>query len=64
MTKILSWFKSFLKEAHSDGPFESYHDNGQLKCKGTYKDGQRDGYCEFYYENGELESKGNFKDGT
>ena len=46
-----------------DGPYESYHDNGQLMMKGTMKDGVGDGPFEFYYENGELSYKGTFKDG-
>ena len=33
-----------------DGPYERYHDNGQLEFKGTFKDGEiseiTDGYSE------------------
>jgi antitoxin component YwqK of YwqJK toxin-antitoxin module len=45
-----------------DGPYEDYHDNGQLFQKGTYKDGKPDGPSEYYYDNGQLESKGTLKD--
>ena len=46
-----------------DGPWESYHDNGQLESKGTYRDGKRDGSFETYYDNGQLSYKVIFKDG-
>jgi antitoxin component YwqK of YwqJK toxin-antitoxin module len=46
-----------------DGPFETYHENGQLEEKGTYKDGELDGPSESYYENGEVFIKGSWKDG-
>jgi len=42
------------KDGKSDGPFEDYYANGQLKCKGNYKDGIFDGLSEDYYENGKL----------
>ena len=47
-----------------DGPYEDYHDNGQLFQKGTYKDGKLNGPYEEYYDNGQLEGKGTFKDGV
>ena len=46
-----------------DGPFEEYHDNGQLFMKGTVKDGELDGSNEVYGEDGELIVKGSYKDG-
>ena len=49
-------------EPPPDGPFEEYHDNGQLESKGTYKDGEREGPFETYYENGQLREKGTLKD--
>ena len=45
-----------------DGPYETYHDNGQLSVKGTYKNGDLDGPFESYHESGQLESKGTYKD--
>jgi antitoxin component YwqK of YwqJK toxin-antitoxin module len=53
------WFRG----PPSDGPYEIYHDNGQLWVKETYKDGELDGPTEVYYENGQLLSKGTYKDG-
>ncbi len=52
-----------LRDGKWDGPFESYHDNGQLRRRGTYKDGKRDGPFEEYYDNGQLYEKGSYKDG-
>ena len=45
------------------GSYVSYHENGQLKSKTTFKDGKQDGLEESYHENGQLESKVNYKDG-
>jgi antitoxin component YwqK of YwqJK toxin-antitoxin module len=45
-----------------DGPWEWYHENGQLSQKRTFKDGKLDGPFERYYENGQLERKGTFED--
>ena len=45
-----------------DRPFESYHDNGQLWEKASYKDGILYGPYESY-ENGQLMKKGLYKYG-
>ena len=52
-----------LRDGKWDGPFESYHDNGQLRRKGTYKDGVEDGPVEEYYDSGQLYEKGAYKGG-
>ena len=52
-----------LRDGKWDGPFESYHDNGQLRRKGTYKDGVEDGPVEEYYDSGQLYEKGAYKSG-
>ena len=46
-----------------DGPYEFYHDNGQLESKGTFKDGEFDGLFERYDRNGELLDRGTLRDG-
>ena len=51
-----------IKNGKEDGPWFSYHDNGQLWWKRTYKDGERDGPYIFYHENGQLWKKGTYKD--
>ena len=45
------------------GPYVSYHENGQLWVKGTYKAGARDGAYEVYRENGQLEESGIYRAG-
>ena len=45
------------------GDFKSYHENGQLEEKCTYKDGKLDGLEEWYYPNGQLMTKCTYKDG-
>ena len=52
-----------LRDGKWDGPFESYHNNGQLRRRGTYMDGVEDGPVEEYYDNGQLYEKGAYKDG-
>ncbi len=46
-----------------DGPWEDYHENGQLATKGNYKNGQKDGSWEYYYADGQLWMKETYKDG-
>ena len=52
-----------FKNGVMEGPWVSYHDNGQLESKGTYKDGKKDGPWVGYYDNGQLQFKGTLKDG-
>jgi antitoxin component YwqK of YwqJK toxin-antitoxin module len=56
-------FFSNVFGTNKNGPFEMYHDNGQLEKKATFKDGEFDGPFEMYHENGQLEQKATFKDG-
>ena len=54
-------------EISSQTPFTGtvveFHDNGQLKEQGFFKDGKLYGPWEFYYKNGQLKQKGSFVDG-
>ena len=46
MTRILSLIGVVLVVGCGgppDGPFESYHDNGEVRDKGTYKDNEKCG---------------------
>jgi antitoxin component YwqK of YwqJK toxin-antitoxin module len=45
-------------------PHVSYHDNGQLSFKGTYKEGKRDGHWVSYNKDGTINPKftGTYKD--
>jgi antitoxin component YwqK of YwqJK toxin-antitoxin module len=52
----------FTHNGKKTGIWESYHNNGQLWSKGSYKNGKKEGYWE-YYDNGQLISKGLYKDG-
>lgn len=47
----------------TNGPYETYYNNGQLKTTGNYKNGERDGLWQNYYENGVLESQVTFTEG-
>jgi antitoxin component YwqK of YwqJK toxin-antitoxin module len=46
-----------------EGPYESYHANGQLSSKSTYTAGEYDGPYESYYENGQLNEKSTYENG-
>lgn len=46
-----------------DGPYESYHPNGQLWSRGSYSNGFLSGPYEEYYENGQLWTKGSWAAG-
>ena len=50
-------------DTFSDGEHLYYHENGQLKEKGNYKDGKKEGEWLSYHENGQLFTKENHKDG-
>ena len=56
-------FSANLKDGQLDGPYESYHQNGQAWKKGTYKDGKWHGPYEEYFEDGQLRYKGTFNMG-
>lgn len=42
---------------------KQYHENGQFKMGGKFKDGLRDGEWKAYFNNGQLQSEGAFKEG-
>ncbi|MDB4551512.1 toxin-antitoxin system YwqK family antitoxin [Akkermansiaceae bacterium] len=56
---------AYLK--NSDSPYTGkvfeFHDNGQKKSEGNYKDGKQDGHDVTWYDNGQKRSEGNYKDG-
>ena len=52
-----------LKKGVQVGPWVTYHKNGQLWSKGTYKNEKRDGPWVIYYETGRLQTKGTQQDG-
>ena len=52
-----------IKDGKLEGPWVSFHDNGQLSVKGAYKDGKLEGPWVGFFDNGQLWRKGTFKDG-
>tara|TARA_R110000782_G_scaffold14399_5_gene42992 strand:+ start:830 stop:1222 length:393 start_codon:yes stop_codon:yes gene_type:complete len=46
-----------------DGPFVTYHDNGQVAFRETYKDGKLDGPYVVYHDNGQVQYEGRYTDG-
>ena len=52
-----------FKNGEQEGPWVSYHDNGQLWQKGDYKNGKEEGTWVWYHVNGQLRAKGALKNG-
>ena len=40
-----------------------YHNNGQIKIEGNYKDGEKDGKWTYYNKDGSIENVEEYKDG-
>lgn len=51
------------ENGNKQGPYEFYHDNGQLREKCTYKGFNLDGSYEEYYLNGQLKVRGAYING-
>ena len=52
-----------IKKGKWDGPYVSYHDNGNLYRKGNRKNGKWEGLWVNYYRNGQLFSEETYKNG-
>ena len=52
-----------FKDGKAEGPYISYHDNGELSSKGIYKNGERDGPWVTYHISGQLMTKETLKNG-
>ena len=52
-----------FKDGRRDGPWEYFHENGQLRMKVTYKNDKPEGFYEVYFDNGKPEWKGTYKNG-
>ena len=50
--------KNIYKDGTEDGPWELYHENGQIFMKGTYVDGEQEGLWESFHTDGSLRGKG------
>ena len=55
--------KGKIKKGKLDGPWVSYHDNGEVWSKGTFKDGKEEGPWVWYHKNGQISNKGTYKNG-
>jgi antitoxin component YwqK of YwqJK toxin-antitoxin module len=62
--KTLGRRQGLIKDGKWNGPWVSYHKDGQLDFKANYKDGKLHGPVVFYDENGQVSSKGTYKDGV
>ena len=63
--KVTGKEQGTYKDGKRDGPWVSYHDEGQLSYKGIYKDGEKDGPWVSYLKGGAVyeSSTGTFRDG-
>ena len=49
---------SYSENPPPDGPYETFHENGQLEFRENYKDGEPDGPWEEFDEEGNLTKSG------
>ena len=61
--KVTGLQQGRFKNGVMEGPWVSYHENGQLLSEGAFKNGKYEGPWVFYHNNGQLEMKGDFKNG-
>ena len=59
----LSWFYQQTHNKYSDGKSAGWHENGQKRYEGSYKDGKMDGKWTNWYDNGQKKNEGSHKDG-
>ena len=52
-----------FRRGKKDGPWLTYHENGQLSTEVTYKNGKEAGAWVSSHENGQLRGKGTYKNG-
>ncbi len=52
-----------FRNGKKEGPWVSYHENGQFGGKGTFKDGKEDGSWVYYHENGKVSMKLTYVEG-
>jgi antitoxin component YwqK of YwqJK toxin-antitoxin module len=53
----------FNDKGLKEGPWEEYHDNGNLWYKENYVNGERHGLCECYHSNGNISWRVNYVHG-
>lgn len=51
------------EQAMKDGPYLEYHESGEIKIVGEYKNGLRSGLWSSWFTNGELQSELNYING-
>ncbi len=61
--KVMGSERGRFKKGKREGPWVSYHDNGQLYWKRIYKNGEFEGRWVRYFPNGQLKEKGDYKNG-
>jgi len=52
-----------IKNGKEEGPYETFHENGQLSSKGNYKKGEKEGLWEGFNKNGTLSYRCYYKNG-
>ena len=61
--KVTGLQQGRFKNGVMEGPWVSYHENGQLLSEGAFKNGKTEGPWVYYWDNGQLGSKGDYKNG-
>ncbi len=59
----VSWFYTLGNKNFPDGKWTAWHENGQRRYEGTYKNEMKNGKFIYWYTNGNQQHDGTFKDG-
>jgi antitoxin component YwqK of YwqJK toxin-antitoxin module len=49
-------------KGQEEGLWEWFYPNGNIKCRGTYKEGKMDGIAECFYVGGNIEIRASYKE--
>ena len=55
--------RTTYRDGELDGPFETFHEDGQLSFRGNIVDGETDGLSEYFDEDGNLTSTQTWRNG-
>jgi TonB family protein len=61
LIRVITFLNDSLNDF--DGPYYTFHDNGQMEDSMFYVNDELNGNCLSYFESGQLKVKGNFKEG-
>ena len=61
--EVIGKEKGRVEDGKKEGKWVGYHEDGDLRYRGSYKNGKEEGEWVGYHGNGQLSSKGSYKNG-